>query len=241
MNKTMRFLALAAALTLGISAQAQAQMSDGRRFFVSVNGGVQLSDRSLTTTNSFPLYDESGTVTTSQPVSGSAIFDFGAGYQVTRGLFVGLAINTYGDNAVSSVTASIPDPVLFDTPKTVTLTASDLERTERGTHIQIGWFAPVADNFDVAVFLGPSFVHLEQDFVRSVSVAPNTQNATAVVATESGTGTGFNIGLDGIYTFTPTVGAGVLIRWVRASVDLDSIPDAKASGFQIGVGARLRF
>jgi hypothetical protein len=241
MNKTMSSLAVAAALTLGGSAQAQAQMSDGRKFFVSVNGGVQLSDRSITTEDSFPIYDEQATVTATQPVSGSAIFDIGGGVQITRGLFVGLAVNTYGDTAASSVTASIPDPLLFDTPRTVSLTASDLKRTERGTHLQIGWFVPVANKVDVAVFLGPSFVRLEQDFVSTVTVAPNTQNATAVVANESGTGTGFNLGVDSIYTFTPNVGAGFLIRWVRASVDLDSIPDAKASGFQIGVGGRLRF
>jgi hypothetical protein len=216
-------------------------MSDGRKFFVSVNGGVQLSDRSVTTTDAFTIYDEEATVTATQPVSGSAIFDFGAGYQVWRGMFVGFAVNTYGDTANSSVSASIPDPLLFETPRTVTLTVEGLQRKERGTHIQVGWFYPVMDKVDVAVFVGPSFVHLEQEFVSTVSVALNTQNATAVVANESGTAAGFNLGVDSIYTLTPNVGAGLLIRWVRASVDLDSIPDAKASGFQIGVGGRLRF
>lgn len=241
MNKTMSLIALAVALTLASGAAAHAQMSDAKKGFVSVNGGVQLSDRSISHTDSFTIYDERATVTTSHPVSGSAILDFGAGYQVWGGLFVGFAVNTYSDTADSSVTASIPDPLLFDTPRAVSLTQANLKRTERGTHIQIGWFVPVANKFDVAVFAGPSFVRLEQAYVRTVSVAPNTQNATAVVANESGTGVGVNLGVDGIYTFLPNVGAGLFLRWVKASVDLDSLPDAKTSGLQLGVGARLRF
>jgi hypothetical protein len=77
--------------------------------------------------------------------------------------------------------------------------------------------------------------------VSTVSVAPNTQNATPVVSTESGTGAGINLGVDGIYTFRPDIGAGLFLRWVKASVDLDSASGAKASGLQLGIGARLRF
>src|SRR5688572_4230926 len=81
MNRTMSSLALAVAMTLAGGAQAQAQMSDGSKFFVSINGGVQLSDRSIASTSTFSIYDEQATVSATQPVSGSAILDFGAGYQ----------------------------------------------------------------------------------------------------------------------------------------------------------------
>jgi len=41
--------------------------------------------------------------------------------------------------------------------------------------------------------------------------------------------------------FTPRIGAGVFIRYAGGSVDLPSAPDVKVGGFQIGVGARVRF
>ena len=241
MKETMRILALAAAVLLGGEARAQAQMADGRKVFVNVNGGIQLSDRSIFTRDSFRLYDEDATVEATQPVSGGAIFDISAGYQVWGGLFAGVAITTFSDGSSSTVTASIPDRLLFETPRLVTLTVDGLTRRERGTHILFGWFIPVVDNVDVAVSVGPSFMRLTQEFVSTVTVALNTQDATAVVVDQSGTGVGVHFGVDGTYTFTPNVGAGLFLRVVRASVDLDALPGAKVGGVQMGVGARIRF
>jgi hypothetical protein len=41
--------------------------------------------------------------------------------------------------------------------------------------------------------------------------------------------------------FVPHVGAGAFMRYISGSVDLDSAPNLKAGGFQVGVGGRLRF
>ncbi|HJZ78639.1 MAG TPA: hypothetical protein VKE51_43225, partial [Vicinamibacterales bacterium] len=70
---------------------------------------------------------------------------------------------------------------------------------------------------------------------------PGTQNVVSSVQRESGTAKGVNIGADLSYSFTKLVGAGGFIRYNGGSVDLPSLSDVKAGGFQLGIGARLRF
>jgi hypothetical protein len=242
MNRTMRSVALAGAVLLAGEARALAQTAEGRRVFVNVNVGVQLSDRSISTTDSFPLYDEEATVAATLPLSGGALFDIGGGYEVMDKVFAGIAISSFGDEGDSTVNAAIPDLLIFDNPANVTLTAPRLSRREVGTHLHVGYLLPpVMDDLDVVAFIGPSFIRLKQEFVTTVAVAPNTQDASAVVVEQSGTGAGFNIGVDGTYTIRPNLGIGLFLRYVRASVDLEALPDAKASSVQLGVGARLRF
>ena len=241
MKKTLKLLALAAALTLAGQARAQAQMTPERKAFVNVNVGAQLSDRSIDTSSSFPIYDETATVASSQAVSGGVLFDFSGGYRVWRDIFVAVGVSSFVDTEVAKVTASIPDLLLFNQPKTVTATVPDLTRREIGVHTQLVWFAPVAEKVDIALFGGPSFIRLKQDLVTTVSVAANTQNVTPVVESQSGTAVGVNLGVDGIYAFTPRVGAGLFLRYVTGSVDLPAVADAKVTGVQFGVGARVRF
>ena len=61
------------------------------------------------------------------------------------------------------------------------------------------------------------------------------------VRAEEGTAKGINIGADISYQFMKMVGAGFFLRYNGGSVDLTTIPDVKAGGLQVGVGARLRF
>lgn len=241
MKKTMKYLVLAAALTLAAEVRAHAQVTPEQKVFVNVNVGAQLSDRSIDTSASFPLYDETATAASTQAVSGGVLFDFSGGYRVWRDFFVAVGVSSFGDTEVANVTASIPDLLLFNQPKTVTATVPDLTRREIGVHTQLVWFAPVAEKVDIALFAGPSFIRLKQELVTTVTVAANTQNATPVVVSQSGSAVGVNLGVDGTYAFTPHVGAGLFLRYVTGSVDLPAFADAKVTGVQFGVGARLRF
>jgi hypothetical protein len=141
----------------------------------------------------------------------------------------------------ANLTASIPDPLFFTKPKTVTTVATGLVQNTLGINIQAVWTTHVSDNVDVALFLGPTILHVAQD-IASVSVAAGTQNATGAAASESATsGKGGNIGADFRYRLTDRYSAGAFIRYAGGEVDLPSAPKLKVGGAQVGVGLRARF
>src|SRR5687767_1077578 len=102
MTKTLTVLGLLTGLSLAAvsSTYAQAPAPATEKLFINANLGVQLSDRSISTAASIPIYDETATLAATQPVSGSAIFDISAGYRVWGDFYVGIAVTTYGDNEV---------------------------------------------------------------------------------------------------------------------------------------------
>jgi hypothetical protein len=140
----------------------------------------------------------------------------------------------------ADATGIIPNPLFFDRFLTVTVSQSNIHRTENGVHLKAVWFIPLSDKLDVAFSAGPSFISVSQELV-SGDVVANTQNIAVTTSKESGTAKGVNVGFDGTYLFRPQFGVGLTIQYAGGSVDLPSVSSVKAGGFQIGIGARVRF
>ena len=143
-------------------------------------------------------------------------------------------------------TASVPSPLFFNDFKTVDIGGANAKRTDRNVYILAVWFLPVTDKIDIALSAGPSFTHVKQELVTSVTVPAGTQDAIASVESQSGTAKGVNVGLDATYMFNKSIfkasyGGGIFIRYNGGSVDLESAPSVKAGGLQLGGGVRLRF
>src|SRR5215471_9106173 len=182
------------------SASAQMAGATDTKYFVDVNLGGQFLHHSIDSTVSFPLYDETATVSSSQKTGNGFVYEIGGGYKFKPNLAVGLAYSGFSSKADAAVTASIPHPLFFDQPLTVNTTAPGLERTERDVHFRLFWFMPVSDKIDVALSAGPSIIKLSQQLA-SGTVANGTQNLTVTTTTESRTHAGFNLGFDGTYLF----------------------------------------
>ena len=233
-----------AALMLASASRAAAQTAGApdSDFFFSAEIGAQPQQRTIEGTSSFPLYDETATVTTEQDVHNGAIFGFNAGYRLQRNLGVAIGVTWFhareGD---ALVTASIPDPIAYNQPKIVTTTATGLKHSEVGVHLQAVWFHPVNDKFEVVLAGGPSIIKVKQDLAIDVTVPPGTQNVVVAPRTESKNAFGFNAGFEGNYFFTPQYGLGLVLRYAGASADLPSVPDLAIGGLQVGLGLRLRF
>jgi hypothetical protein len=238
----MRNVVLAAAIALAVAAPAQAQMVWQDRGYVNVNGLVQTVSRDVSATGSFDLYDEVATFQAPREIGGGAVLDLSGGYKVWRNLAIGLGYSRFSNTDNVTVTAQIPDPILFDSPNQQTLSAGDLEHSESAVHVSAVWFWPVTDKIDVAVSAGPSFFTVKQTSVTSITVQPNTSVATGVnISNVKESGTGGHVGLDVTYLLTPRIGAGVLLRYAGTSVDLPGADGLGVGGFQLGLGARLRF
>jgi len=244
MKNTTRVLALLAGglLVAGSTVDAQSLPAD---YFVNVNVGLQVHSHEFSSRDEFPIYDETGTVISSQSVGNGFLFDVSGAYRVWNSVAFGVGLSTFGDSGDASMTATIPHPLFFSAPRTVTAVAENLSRRETAIHLQAIFFllTPdfMPDDARIALVIGPSIFHLRQELIASVSVPTGTQNALPVVENQSKTGVGFNGGFDLTYPIDQRYGIGGFVRYAGGQVDLDSAADVKVGGFQAGVGLRIGF
>ena len=237
MTKTTSMLWMATALAMS-AAPAAAQTT--KNIFLDINGGVRVASSSFVV-DAFPIvYGETAILSTSQDAGSGALIDVSGGYRVWRDLSIGLGFGYARGSGDAAMTAGVPHP-LFHDRRVVTNATADAKRSEKAVHIQATWTMPVTDKIDASFVFGPSFISVSQEVVNNITVTPNTQNATPSVESESGTAKGFHVGADLSYMLNPRYGVGGFLRYVGGSVDLPSVPDVKAGGFQVGGGARLRF
>jgi hypothetical protein len=188
------------------------------------------------------LYDEDLTVTGPRKIGGGAVFDLSGGYRVWSNLAVGIGYSRFSDSSNVTVTAAVPDPLISDQPLVQQFDAGRLDHAENAVHLSAVWFWPVTDKIDVAASAGPSIFTVSDQAVTGVTVQPNTSIATGITTSkDSKTGVGINAGVDVTYLVTRKIGAGFLLRYAGASVDLPTVDSLKVGGLQVGVGARYRF
>ncbi len=211
--------------------------------FVTVNAGVQVGSHDLTTSQSFPLYDETATVTSSTKVKSGGLFDIGGGYRVWENVAVGVSYSFTSSDSNATINGSIPDPVVFDQPRSVTATANGLGHKESALNFNATWMMPVTDKIDVGFSAGPTIFFVKQDVVASLPITePGPAVGTPVINDESKTTAGINLGVDVTYLVTKKWGVGGLARYTWGSAKLSGTDDSlTVGGFQIGGGLRMRF
>jgi hypothetical protein len=151
---------------------------------------------------------------------------------------------------IASTTSSVPHPFFFDTPREVVGDATGVKRTETAAHVQAQYLINTGGRLRIVLSAGPSFFNVEQDLVSEIIVNETYPFDTAafgsaVKAAAKGSAVAFNAGADVMWMFGRTVGAGGLIRFSKATVDLDA-PNNRtlsvdAGGFFAGGGIRFVF
>ena len=236
MKKTVGVLVLIG-LTLS-SSEARAQTGGDARAFFDINGGVQMLSPTLDAGSSFLLFGETGTVRTSQDIGAAVLADARLGHRIGRRLAFAVAVSGSTTESAGQGTVSTPSRILVASP-TVVVVQSDLRRREIGYHPQIVWFVPWSETFDVSIFVGPSFVHLQQNVI-TAAVSP-AQVVSVGTSNESGMAFGGNAGIDATHPVSDRWGLGLFARYVFATADLPSATGVKVGGLQVGGGLRFRF
>lgn len=241
--KTIKAGGVSLVLSVLAAAPASAQMTWTDKAFLNVNFGVQETSHTLDTSSTFDLYGETGSLTTTQPIDGGALFDIGGGYKVWKNLAVGLSFSRASTDGDAALAANVPDPNFFDRHRGVTGIAPDAAHSENAIHIQGTWVMPVTDKMDLGFSFGPTIFMVKQDVPTGITVSePAPTVASTTITREDKTAAGINLGVDLNYFFTPRIGGGILARYTYGSVDLDSAEESLGlGGFQIGFGLRLRF
>jgi hypothetical protein len=230
-----------------VSAHAQPPTPTTEKFFASVNIGGQLATRTINIATSKIIYAETATLKSGQKVTRGPVVDFGGGYRVWGDVFAGIVVSRFSNTETAETETSVPDPIFFNRPKTVTGTTTDLKRTEVAVAPHAVWAMALTDKLDLGLSAGFAVIHVSQDLVGSFSVAAGTQNVTTTTTTEKGTAVGPYVAVDFIYNvtpirgFKPLYGFGGYVRYAGGKVDLPSVPAANVGGMEAGGGIRLRF
>jgi hypothetical protein len=224
-------------------------MPAGGHVFVTVNGLYQPGKETFEQNASYGVYEETATGTALQRVkNGGGMFDLGGGYR-TKTYGVGISYTRFKSTNGADVTASVPHPLFFDRPRSVSTTLGGLEHTEHVVHLDAYYFVPVAEKMDAAVFFGPSFFSARQDYVTGLNAFTESGDFSSV-SIPLGKGTakdspiGFNLGGEITYTITPNVAGAFMLRYTRASADFEfdgAQHSINLGNVQVGGGVRFRF
>lgn len=253
MNKLAIAVFLVCGVCFGTARQASAQMAPwSDRGYINVGWGVESGSSTMTDTRTTSIYQESATISSAVTFTSGSLFDVGVGFRVWRNLTVGAGYHQEQNDAESTVSGSIPSPVFFNRPRT--LTGKELlDRKEQATHVNIGWVMPFGSKFDVMVYGGPSFFRLTQDVISNAvpnesGATSTTINATITTAERKKSVTGYNVGADATYIVwqndSVRLGAGGFVRFTQASTEVEMLNSAQPTdvgGIQFGFGARVRF
>lgn len=216
--------------------------------FVTIFGGVQagaggLSDRILFESNA-----ETGTIDVDDAGRAGVLADVAAGVRVRGRIGVAVAVSRAATSGDAGVTAQIPHPFFDDRPREVSGTFES-SRTETAVHGQIYYDLRPRGAWRVRLSGGPSYFNVEQEVVTGVEASETYPYDTAefgraTTARATGSAIGFNAGVDVTRMFNRRVGAGALVRYARASVDLDA-PSRTVSvdggGLHAAAGLRILF
>lgn len=233
------------------SAQVGPDWTD--RGYLNLNVAFESTSGTLNDATTFPIYGESGSRSVQQATDSGALFDMSVGTRVWRNVSVGIGFHREATTGGALAQATVPHPLFFNASRAASATASELDRSERAFHLQLGYMLPITDRLNLHITAGPSFFKLTQEVISGVTFAEgafpfSTLTTTAEVASRSDSATGGHIGVDASYQVYESdaykVGAGMFVRWTGATAKimvLDNVVDSDLGGVQIGFGARVRF
>ncbi len=242
-------LLLSMALLLAAAVPGAAQTWP-ERVHVSINGAFQPTSNDFSHRFEFEENLETGSTDTDYQVQGAFVFDAGVGYRVWKNLGVGAAVSVFSRKDAAATRSNFPHPFFFERPREVTGDATDVTRKETVAHIQVMYLVRAGDSFRIVLSGGPSFFNVEQDLVEDVTISEafpfdEVTFSSARKRREKASAPAFNVGADVMWMFKPNVGVGGIVRFARASVDLDA-PGGRtisvdAGGFYAGGGVRFLF
>ena len=246
--RTLRFLS-AAALLVCLPGRADAQ-SVPNRIWVSVNLGMQMPGDDISDRFEFERFVETATVDADYDVEPGVSFDGGLGVLLWKRLGAAVAVSRFSRDGGTQVDARIPHPFFDNRHREIFGTTDSVTRGETGIHMQATITAEAGDKFIVVLSGGPSYLRVDQDLVSGVLYAESfpfdeATFTSSELSRSSGSALGFNAGADLMWMAGRQWGVGGLLRYSRATVDLDTDDGrtiaVKAGGFQAGAGVRLRF
>ncbi|MBA3296240.1 MAG: hypothetical protein H0U19_04840 [Acidobacteria bacterium] len=220
------------------------------RGFLALNGGIRTGAGTFSDTFTYQVNVEDATTAVRYASKAAPLIDIAAGvhlWKKTVGLAV--AVSRASVSAGASTESQIPHPFFDNRDRQVSGPAGDLARTETAAHVQL-YYLKRSGKWQTMLTAGPSYFNVEQDVVTGVTAVESFPFDTATfqdARTKRGNGSaaGFNVGVDVGRMFSTSLGAGVLVRYSRGSVNFNvgdgHTVSADIGGVQAGAGLRFKF
>ena len=225
-----------------------ASAQSGHHGFITVSGGIHTGGQSLSIHREFEVNQESASYDATHPFASGVLVDGGVGFRIWKDLGAGVSVSRFTSSTPATVEARIPHPFQFGSLREFNGESFGAERTETGVHVQMLYHLPLTGRLRAVVFGGPSYLMTAQELVSAVHYDESYPYDTATfrsadVARATGSALGLNAGVDAFWMFTKMFGTGGLVRFTRASIDLDA-PAGQRVAFDAGgvhAAAGLRF
>ena len=214
----------------------------------------------LTSTSTFTIYDEQGTIAGTQEYGGGAIWNIGGGVRVWKNLVAALNYTRNSDTMDTAVIASVPHPLFVEPPARGQPAHRRPEaHRERAITSACQWMIPLGEDLTLGVGGGPSFVGVSPRVrrVRRASRRPTRRPTTPPSPSRTSPSpaarrprTTVNVGADLTYNLpfdlgqTGRVGATLGFRYAGGTVSLPGTTgdvDVKYGGVQFWGGLRVSF
>jgi hypothetical protein len=244
------FFAITVAVVLAAPISAAAQASDGERWYVTLDGAYRVDAQKFQDDATFQVSAEEGRFDSRYTVKSGPMIDASGSILINRTFAIGMGVSHYSRSTPVRLVASVPHPLYFGRPRSVSGDVAGLTRKELGVHVQARGMFPIGSRFTVTLFGGPSYFDVSQDVVTDVVYADSYPYDEAIfqsagTASGSKAALGFNGGGDIAVFFTPRAGIGFSVQFAGANLELPAAGGGstriKAGGVSTGAGLRLRY
>lgn len=225
---------------------ARAQSADVERGYITASADFLVAGSSFSDEIHPIEFGEAATIDTTYHVKFAPGFAVGGGARVWRRLALGVEAGRVSHANDVDITAQVPHPFFFNKPRSVSGSASGIDRAELAVHVIASWVAPLSDRWQLSIGGGPSWITVDQALVSDITVTQiypfDTATFAGVVTQKVSKGhLGFNAGLEAAYLFTPHAGLAFGARFSHAHVPLTGTATTDAGGAHVTAGLRLRF
>jgi hypothetical protein len=251
MTPRISAFALAALLTVGATPAAPQSATAWKGLgFVTIDGGVQVTSTSETSTVRYKVYGEDASMNVDYKTDAGPVFGARGGIRVWRRLVLGAGVTRFTDSTAPAVDAHLPHPFFFQRPRSIEGTADAVTREELAVYAEVGWVVPIHPKMDLTLFAGPAFFDVKQELASKPLYSESYPfDAASFQGIQSSVhkkrATGLTVGADFAYRFTTHVGVGGLLRYSQASVKFNPVPEQSVTvdvgGLQVAAGVRFRF
>jgi Outer membrane protein beta-barrel domain len=222
------------------------------RVWIGADAGDQASTTEFDDSFTFTIYQETGSTRVTYPIDAGFAFNVGGGVRLWRGLGAGIAVSRFTRDGTVSGTSSVPHPLFLGQNRQVEGDADGIRREETGIHIQAQYTIPLSRTLQLTLMGGPSVLQVNQAVVTNVNYSQEYPYDTATLSGVDSTrikdsATGFNAGADLRWMLSQSFGIGGVVRFSRATIDLEVDTPAHrtisvdAGGAYLGAGIRFTF
>jgi len=218
--------------------------------FIDVGGGYHFNTFDLSETRTDPYFAENKSWTATYSLKNAPTFAIGGGVRAWHNMVVAVTFTSFKSDEPSNITGSVPSPFFFNQPRDLSGTSDPLTHQEQTVHVSALWRAKVSPKVEVGLGGGPSFISMQQDFVKDVEFTDQYPFDTvtfskAVTEQVKQSFVGFHISGDLAWYFSRNVGVSGTVRFSHANANITTPASNPISmnlgGVETTVGVRLSF